>query len=237
MKIFTIDNKAIYLRGNSRLENAVIAVNDDGIQLDLPFYISNELGPVFNTIKHYKFGWSDILSQAQDHGFVLISSLHQYELDFTITQTIIETYDTKINPLRFRNNSCLRIALIFTPSKNCTPNDVTVYLWDDGFVKFDNIKLDGVISMQDKLPAVDHIQILAPQTSIAGEPITLSITQPVPGTDIYLESTAGILNRSRLNTGANVLLNTEGLEPGDTIKVKAGYKFWSGDAEAIISLT
>ena len=48
------------------------------------------------------------------------------------------------------------------------------------------------------------------------------------GGEIYLEATGGVLNRSRAKNSQRVLLDTRGLEAGEEIMIKAGYKFWPG---------
>jgi hypothetical protein len=57
------------------------------------------------------------------------------------------------------------------------------------------------------------------------------------GAVVYIEATAGIINRMRARNGQNFSLETRGLETGEEIAIKAGYKFWPGVAEKRVVLT
>jgi len=46
-----------------------------------------------------------------------------------------------------------------------------------------------------------------------------------------------MLARTRITTSGIALLKTESLLPGEVIKVKAGYKYWTGESEVLIHLT
>ena len=59
----------------------------------------------------------------------------------------------------------------------------------------------------------------------------------ISGGDIYLEATAGLLNRSRAKSGQRIQLDTRGLEAGEELVIKAGYKFWPGIAQKRIVIT
>lgn len=56
--------------------------------------------------------------------------------------------------------------------------------------------------------------------------------------EVYLETTAGYLPKGRLelNGTANCKLSAQGLDAGDTIKLKAGFRYYSGKAEAMIGV-
>ena len=56
------------------------------------------------------------------------------------------------------------------------------------------------------------------------------------GGDIYLDATAGVLNRSRAKSGQCIQLDTRGLEPGEELVIKAGYKFWPGISQKKIAI-
>lgn len=57
------------------------------------------------------------------------------------------------------------------------------------------------------------------------------------GAVVYIEATAGIINRMRARDGQKFSLETRGLETGEEIAIKAGYKFWPGVAEKRVVLT
>ena len=56
------------------------------------------------------------------------------------------------------------------------------------------------------------------------------------GAVVYIETTAGIINRMRARNGQKFSLETRGLETGEEIAIKAGYKFWPGVAETRVVL-
>lgn len=237
MKVLAIDFKSKFDSSTSRLKDALVTVDSTGINLSIPIYVEGPDSPIqVAQLREYQFAWNDILDKAEDHGFILISAENSAIPEFTIEQTITSTSSSKINPRVYKSEN-LRFALILTPSKLSQPDDLTVCFWDDGQIDLSNITLDGVVVPGERIRAADSIEFTAPEIAEAGQPVEILVSYPVPNTTIYLETTAGTLNRSRMNSAGTVLLNTEGLNPGDSIKVKAGYKYWSGDAEAIIQLT
>ena len=56
------------------------------------------------------------------------------------------------------------------------------------------------------------------------------------GAVVYIEATAGIINRMRARDGQKFSLETRGLEVGEEIAIKAGYKFWPGVSEKRVVL-
>jgi hypothetical protein len=57
-----------------------------------------------------------------------------------------------------------------------------------------------------------------------------------PEIEIYLETTKGIINYSRVYSGTSITLSSSNLSVGDEIKLKAGFKYWSGKTEKIINV-
>jgi hypothetical protein len=57
-----------------------------------------------------------------------------------------------------------------------------------------------------------------------------------PEIEIYLETTKGIINYSRVYSGTSITLSSSNLNVGDEIKLKAGFKYWSGKSEKIINV-
>jgi hypothetical protein len=237
MNVYLLDKTGTYADSRSRLAGAKVMLDQEGIKLSLPIYDENsdpEL--IIAEVREHFFGWDDVLSHAEDHGFILISAEQQPDPIFTVEQLITTTYASKINPREY-GATRLRLALIMTPAKSSSVEDITVLLFDDGQIDLTDIQSDGVVPNGQRVRAANSISIDAPDSAPAGAVISLQVEQPVADTTIYLESTAGTLNRSRLTSSGTVLLNTEGLSPGDVIKIKAGYKYWTGDCELLISLT
>lgn len=147
--------------------------------------------------------------------------------------------------------------LVMTPFKGCTLADCTLYFFDSsgetiypatsesaattvGNVK---LELDG-----RPLRAVDvgktseffsswlPISLQGPAQAPANSSIALSVSA-LDGADIYLEATAGALNRSRARNGDVITLDSTGLPKGTQIRIKAGYKFWPGKSDHLIDVT
>jgi hypothetical protein len=57
-----------------------------------------------------------------------------------------------------------------------------------------------------------------------------------PEIEIYLETTKGIINYSRVYSGTSITLSSSNLNVGDEIKLKSGFKYWSGKSEKIITI-
>lgn len=57
-----------------------------------------------------------------------------------------------------------------------------------------------------------------------------------PEIEMYLETTKGIINYSRVYSGTSITLSSSNLNVGDEIKLKAGFKYWSGKDEKIITV-
>ena len=238
MNVLFLDNTSPYADSRSRLAGSKLTLDSEGIKILLPIYTDNNPEPelVVSEVKEHIFEWSDVLSKAEDHGFILISSENRDDLAFKTEQVITNTYLSKINPREY-GADLVRLALIMTPAKSSTVEDITVLLFDDGQIDLTDIQSDGYVSNGERVRAADSISIDGPAEAPAGAVISLQVEQPVAGTTIYLEATSGMLNRSRLTSSGTVLLNTEGLSAGESIKVKAGYKYWTGDCELLISLT
>jgi hypothetical protein len=53
---------------------------------------------------------------------------------------------------------------------------------------------------------------------------------------VYLSTDIGVINRSRVTESKTFQLDTTGLEAGETVTIKAGYKYWSGVTKMVITL-
>lgn len=80
------------------------------------------------------------------------------------------------------------------------------------------------------------IEINGPEKAAPDTLVELSATSQSSG-EIHLDASAGLLNRSRAKSGQRILLDTRGLETGDEIVVKTGYKFWPGISQKKIVVT
>jgi hypothetical protein len=79
------------------------------------------------------------------------------------------------------------------------------------------------------------INIEGPSTIQSGEKIEYVVSGPEK-TTVYLETDIGIINRSRVISGKSFVLDAYGLEPGEIIKIKTGYKFWHGVSKKEITV-
>jgi hypothetical protein len=122
---------------------------------------------------------------------------------------------------------------ILTPTINCAVEDLIIIYRDTGSA---DVTVDGQ-SVVNTATAIEStklfldswmpVAINGPLTIKTGEKNTYTVTSTA-GTTIYLESNIGIINRSRVVSGKSFVLDAYGLEPGEVITVKAGYKYWHG---------
>ncbi len=115
-----------------------------------------------------------------------------------------------------------------TPDKNRTTHEILV---------------DGKRTSPPPLPSLKMfleswlpIDIVGPDQVDATTSAEFSLAAP-EGATVHLEATAGIINRSQARNGQRFTLDTRGLEAGDEIEIRAGYKFWSGVSSKTIVLT
>ena len=182
----------------------------------------------------YEFDLNQLLSLSEDHGYILVSSERRDVPEFKADQVLFLTSQSKLQPLR-SNLERFRLFWLLTPYKGCSLDEATLLLYDDGHVDLSTLSIDEFI---DGVPFKPYppITINAPQVIVCDQSIDIDITQTIPGTSIRLEATAGVLNRSRINHSALVRLTAQGLAPGQQIKIKAGYQYWTGDAEHLITV-
>ncbi|MFN4282442.1 MAG: hypothetical protein ACK4NA_07365 [Alphaproteobacteria bacterium] len=114
-----------------------------------------------------------------------------------------------------------------TPEKNRTTHDILV---------------DGKRTSPPPLPSLKMfletwlpIGIDGPGQIDATTSADFHIAAP-EGATVHLEATAGIINRSQARNGQRFTLDTRGLDAGDHIEIRAGYKFWSGVSSKTIVL-
>ena len=140
---------------------------------------------------------------------------------------------------------------LLTPAKNCTVEDA-ILIFHDVQNDPDTADIDKTIHrlLVDKKvqspPALESlklfletwlvIKIEGPEKAPPNTYVDLT-ANCTSGGDIFLEATAGLLNRSRAKSGQRIQLDTRGLEAGEELVIKAGYKFWPGIAQKRIVIT
>jgi hypothetical protein len=118
---------------------------------------------------------------------------------------------------------------VLTPYKGCQTSELTLVYRDGAVIKHNNTTptAEHILSMKTFLENWLPIAINGDDTISANETKTYTVTAP-EGTTVYLSSDIGVINRSRITNGGSFNLNTDGLVAGETITIKAGYKYWSG---------
>jgi hypothetical protein len=139
-----------------------------------------------------------------------------------------EEYNNFYSPIR-----------IFVPSKSSTVNDVTFICAAGHPIPEDSkhhtdlvhnpIPTQQIASWKDLLAT---ITATGPSTVNADEVVDLTITcSDASLTEVFVEPVIGATNKTRvlLNNGQGVLkVNTFGLDSGDEINIKFGYKYFTG---------
>jgi hypothetical protein len=80
------------------------------------------------------------------------------------------------------------------------------------------------------------VEIVGDDTMSVNSEKNYSINCSDPEIEIYLETTKGIINYSRVYSGTSITLSSSNLNVGDEIKLKSGFKYWSGKSEKIITI-
>ena len=137
---------------------------------------------------------------------------------------------------RFRSYAYL---YILTPSANCSPSDCTILYRDlNANVTVNGSPItpvDTITSTHAFLANWMPITISGGSTITAGSTATYTVTG-TPNTTIYVSTDSGTVNRSRVAEGGTFQLNTSGLDAGEQLTIKVGYKTWSGVATKVITL-
>jgi hypothetical protein len=115
-----------------------------------------------------------------------------------------------------------------------TPSDVLQSPYStSGLVRemviFPHLEVTG----PDSVPAGDQIEFGVQVIDAAGNALTRDVT-------LHLESVNGLLPKNRIRTTdgqATVKLFTTGLAAGDSVRLKAGFKFFAGAADKEVILT
>lgn len=235
MKIVTYSVADLLGDSYSRFDGCKVTLDGDIITFQVCIYAENgEEERLVERRMDYSFDLNEVLKLSEDHGYILVSAPEAVEPRFTAEQVIHSTFFSKKFPTHVKPE-CIRLFWLLTPYKGCTLNEATLLLYDDGKLNLSELSID--LQVEERYLAYQQIAIDGPTAVAAGGTISLDILQAIPGTTIYLETTSGLLNRARLTNSNTVQFIAQGLEPGETVKIKAGYKYWSGDAEHFITIT
>lgn len=236
MKTVKYDVASRYLNSTSRLNNSKANLDGGMLRYAIPYYenssATNSL--VIKEVKTHSFDLDNLAKLAEDHGYVLMSSDYKDELVFSNEQVIHSTFFNKLSPTWYKFDH-LRLGWLITPFKGCKIEDTTLVLIDDGQIDLSDIIFDEVVTPEEFKPYA-AIQLDGPSTVSPGKTIDISVAQSIPSTTLYITASAGTLNKSRLQQSGLVKLTATDLNPGDKIKVSAGYKYWTGDSDLIITV-
>ena len=140
---------------------------------------------------------------------------------------------------------------LLTPARNCAVDDAVVVLpavdsapqASQSSQTSQQLFLNGNLQMPPVMASLKMflegwlpITISGPDQIQAGGTATYTIGAP-PGTTVYLEASAGLINRSRAIAGQTFTLDASGLLADETLSIKAGYKFWPGVTSKKVTLT
>ena len=235
MKIVAYQTAPQFADKTSRLAGCKVKLEGVRLDFNIPIYGDGE-GPslIVEDFKAFSFDLNELLELSEDHGYILISGEQESNPAFSAEQVILTTYQSKSIPLQYKSDK-LRLAWLITPHKGCSLEDATLLLYDDGQIDLSSLTIDETVA-DLRYRAFPVIGIDGPSTVSPGDSVSLSVTQAIPGAVIYLQTTAGVLNKSRLSSSGTVQITAQGLDSGDQIKIKAGYRHWTGDAEHIITV-
>ena len=126
---------------------------------------------------------------------------------------VLESHKKKLTPeLKFYHNS----NLIIPDSENSFFSD------------------EEVLSYRNEI--FPTVEIVGDDTMSVNSEKNYVISCSDPEIEIYLETTKGIINYSRVYSGTSITLSSSNLNVGDEIKLKSGFKYWSGKSEKIITI-
>ena len=126
---------------------------------------------------------------------------------------------------------------ILTPYKDCPTSELTIIFRDGA-----NITVNGsapsstsIVSMHAFLESWLPIIVNGPSTIKAGDTHAYTVTAPA-NTTVYLSSDIGVINRSRVTNCGTFNLDTTGLNAGEVVTIKTGYKYWTGVSTKVVTL-
>jgi len=196
---------------------------------------------------------SEIISKySQDHGIIAVG---QKDGNLLVAETTAISVGYRGSPFigeynTARRDSALAVyrslgttgypaIFILTPYRGCSLEECTLYFFEsaDFEVTVNGQPLAGeeIERLADYLATWLPISFAGPTTVSAGGQVELTLACP-DHVEVYLESTAGILNRSRAKNGDIVRLDLDDLPASTVARIKAGYKFWPGKIDYSITV-
>ena len=185
---------------------------------------------------------------SQDHGCVVIGikdeSVLAYEANAMTVSTRLSPHSrpqgsikssTPLSTYREAGGADMPLAYLLTPTKGCALEECTLYFFAEDkpmIITSEGSSLvaeDGPVIgvfLQTWLP----ISLEGDGSVNAGQATAFKVRAP-EGAVVFLEATAGVLNRSRAINGDVVTLDANGLRSGETLRIKAGYRFWPSKVE------
>ncbi|CAB5238725.1 hypothetical protein UFOVP375_7 [uncultured Caudovirales phage] len=136
------------------------------------------------------------------------------------------------------------LLFILTPYKGCSLSDCTI-IWKaiEGQPNAAQFLIDGVSqasvvpvsSIKEYLSSWLPISLSGPDTISAGASAQYAISCEVPS-DIYITASCGFINRAVAKSGQSLTIDTRGLQPGEKIEIKLGYKWWPGASKKTVAI-
>jgi hypothetical protein len=129
---------------------------------------------------------------------------------------------------------------ILTPTVNCAIEDLIIIYRDSGSAEItvNDSPINFAVPIESTKLFLDTwmpIAVDGPDTISVDGINTYTVTS-TPNAIVYISSDIGIINRSRVVSGKTFTLNASGLEVGETITIKTGYKFWHGVTDKVITV-
>jgi hypothetical protein len=132
------------------------------------------------------------------------------------------------------------IFFILTPSENCNLNDcVVIYRDATEGTNHTSMTIDGTALTNSNVATLQSVKTFLNEwnpISFATVNSTAFVVTANTTGNIYLNSTAGVLNRTVAKSGQTVVINTSGLTPGENITVKAGYRYYPNISNTILTV-
>jgi hypothetical protein len=234
MKIAAYNLSSLYEDKLTQFNGCKVSLNDSILTCEVCIFDTSGRAPLtIDRREKYEFDLNQLLSLSEDHGYILVSSEQRDVPEFKADQVLFSTFYSKSIPLQFGSDR-FRLFWLITPYKGCSLEDATLLLTDDGHIDLSELTVDEYVDTRFR--AYQPIVINAPQVIGCDQSVDIDIVQTIPGTSIRLEASSGVLNRTRLDRSGSVRLTAQGLDPGEQITIKAGYKYWTSDTEHIITV-
>ena len=254
----------IKLHTNREITSNTVTVSGDTLTVSI---VDSSLFETQGNIPRYEtFSISDLIANyAQDHGCLAFYPENLFpngSSNLLVIETTQLSLPEKANPgqeytsfvttpgkqysgspfsvINTRFNSYAYLYIL-TPRENCSSSELIVVCRDSTSltVSFNGTTpsfTTSIHSLKGFLDTWMPITVSGPTTIPAGSTTSFTI-EASANTTVYLSSDIGMLNRTKITSGKSFLLNTEGLEAGETITIKTGYKFWHGVSTFEVTLT